>query len=53
MPPPDDEQVEAAPRQLLQRAVAADVGPDVSGRYTATGFAHAFLPAVSVTSTRT
>ena len=48
-----DEQVEAAPCQLLQRAVATDVRPDVSGRYTATGFAHAFLPTVSVTSTRT
>ena len=45
--------VEAAPCQLLQRAVATDVRPDVSGRYTATGFAHAFLPTVSVTSTRT
>ena len=49
----DDEQVEAAPGELLQSAAARYLGPDVSGRYTAIGFAHAFLPAASVTSTRT
>src|SRR5262245_56538317 len=39
-----DQQVELAGRKLIQRFAAAQ---------TATGFAHAFLPAASVTSTRT
>ena len=48
-----DEQVEAAPRELLQSSSTRYVGPDLSGPYTAIGFAHAFLPTESVTSTRT
>ena len=49
----DDEQVEAAPGELLQSSSTRYLGPDLSGPYTAIGFAHAFLPAESVTSTRT